>query len=770
MTRRASRAAVAAMLGITVLLTICPPAGASGGTGKATTTKVRSDASAPRRVLVVSAPRLTWEQVERLRPPRLMRWLDRAAIASASVRSAKSVTSLVDGYVTIGAGNRAAAPSSLSTEVVARNDPDVESQREVFARRTGAKASGAAFTLSLPPIVALNDTQHYGAEPGSLGQALRAQGVAAVGNATSDLTDRTGRDVVFAAMDHDGRVRAGDVGADLLAFDPAAPAGLVLDADRVVAATKAAFGRARVVVAELSDLERAEQARSASTPEQGDRLFDAAVGRSDELFGRLLGTVDLDRDLVILVAPAAPLAQSQLTVFAMAGKGVERGWASSSTTRRARFVTLTDIAPDVVAAFGEKVPAAMTDTRLTSAADASGPAERLDRLVDDNLRALHRDAAFGPFTVIFVIAIVLMLGFAILHGVIGGEAVATTVRIGAMWILAILPWSYLAGLFPLGRMSPAAQGLLVAGLGLVTAIAVDVLTRRFAPDIPPPAILAVASVVVPAIDILTGGRLQLSTIFGYSPIVAGRFAGFGNQVFSAFAISLLLVVTAFAERHLETFARSADTGGTSEEGPDSSLRAPWWVVGVAVALFLGALVLDGHPALGSDVGGVLALVPTFTVATLMLRGIRIRVRTVFLAAGLAVLALTAFTLVDLARPEASRTHLGRFAQQILDGDLVEVLQRKLSANLRVLLVVWTWVIPAALVYLAYISWRPNRALTAIRQRHPGFRIFGVSGLVLGVLSMAVNDSGVSMPAMMLAVALSYTAYLAVCLEPVGADP
>lgn len=754
MTRRCCRTLTVVTVVLTALVPMCPSAGASSAGGPS------AGSGSPRRVLVITAPRLTWADVARLRPPNLMRFIDRAAVASASVRSARSVTSLVDGYVTIGAGNRSAAPSSLSTEVVDRRDPDVDTQRAVFERRTGERATGAAFTLSLPPIVALNQAQHYGAVPGAMGRALRRTGVAAVGNATSDLTTRAGRDVAFAAIDTEGRVPAGDVGADLLAFDPAAPAGLVLDAERVLAAVTSAFGRASVVVTELSDLERAEQARSASTPEQGDRLFDEAVARSDELLGRLLGTVDLSTDLVVVVAPAAPLAREQLTVFAMAGRGVSRGWASSSTTRRERFTTLTDIAPDIVAALGQKVPSSMTDTRLTSSADPSGANARLDRLVDDNLRALHRDEVFGPFTVFFVVTIVLMLGFASLHATRGGDAVATTVRVGAMWILGILPWSYLAGLFPLGEMSPAAQGLLVAALGLATGVIIDVVTRRVAPGIPPPAVLAVASVLVPAVDIVTGGRLQLSTIFGYSPIVAGRFAGFGNQVFSAFAISLLLVVTAFAEGWLAPFERD----GEPDAGVEPPLRAPWSVVAVAVTLFLAALVLDGHPAFGSDVGGVLALVPTFTVATLMLRGIRIRVRTVLLAAALAVLALGSFTLVDLARPAAERTHLGRFAQQVLDGDLWEVLQRKASANLRVLLVVWTWVIPAALVYLVYLSWRPNRSLSAIRREHPGFRIFAVSGLVLGVLSMAVNDSGVSMPAMMLAIALSYTAHLAVSLE------
>ena len=49
---------------------------------------------------------------------------------------------------------------------------------------------------------------------------------------------------------------------------------------------------------------------------------------------------------------------------------------------------------------------------------------------------------------------------------------------------------------------------------------------------------------VQVIDIVTGGRLQLDTPFGYSPIVAGRFQGYGNLSFSIVAMSAIVVMTA----------------------------------------------------------------------------------------------------------------------------------------------------------------------------------------------------------------------------------
>ena len=70
-----------------------------------------------------------------------------------------------------------------------------------------------------------------------------------------------------------------------------------------------------------------------------------ALGRVDRLLGDLLDQVT-DDDLVVLVSPAAPRAAEEPTPFAMAGHGVEPGITESGTTRRAGYVTLTDVAPD----------------------------------------------------------------------------------------------------------------------------------------------------------------------------------------------------------------------------------------------------------------------------------------------------------------------------------------------------------------------------------------------------------------------------------------
>ena len=69
----------------------------------------RPDATAD-RVLVVGVPGLTWDDVDPEATPELWDLAGESAIGALSVRAARSTTCLLDGWATLGAGNRARVP------------------------------------------------------------------------------------------------------------------------------------------------------------------------------------------------------------------------------------------------------------------------------------------------------------------------------------------------------------------------------------------------------------------------------------------------------------------------------------------------------------------------------------------------------------------------------------------------------------------------------------------------------------------------------------
>src|SRR6185312_2699343 len=98
-----------------------------------------------------------------------------------------------------------------------------------------------------------------------------------------------------------------------------------------------------------------------------------------------------------------------------------------------------------------------------------------------------------------------------------------------------------------------------------------------------------------------GARLQFNTVFGYTPTVSGRYAGLGNLAYSAFSAAALLLAGLLAFQIRGRRGRY-----------------------VAVALLGAAIVIDGAPMFGSDVGGVLSMVPAYALTATLLLGWKVR--------------------------------------------------------------------------------------------------------------------------------------------------
>ena len=159
------------------------------------------------------------------------------------------------------------------------------------------------------------------------------------------------------------------------------------------------------------------------------------------------------------------------------------------------------------------------------------------------------------------------------------------------------------------------------------------------------------------VDAAAGAPLAFNNPLGMNAVVAGRFYGVSNTAFALVAGALVVVIAS---------AWVALGGGRRNA--------------LLVTALLGgaALLIDGAPQLGADVGGALTLVPTLAFLAAGLAGLHLSWRR-WLAIGAAtVLVVGGFAVVDLLRP-GGPTHLGRFARQVADGSAAGVLGRKAYA-------------------------------------------------------------------------------------------
>jgi hypothetical protein len=728
-----SRAATAFVVVIAVVL---------GSAGGATATPRGEGDRQASRVLIFTLPHVGWADLEGLELPNLERFFDRAGIADLSARASRDrrSTRLGDGYITLGAGTRAVGDGGVTDGegFGVHEEFGIDTAGGVFERRTGRRVEAGLVQLGVAEIVERNDDALLDAEPGALGDALDDAGYtrAVIGN--GDGVEPTGvppeyrRPLVSALMDERGILPGGRVDTGLLEQDARSPYGLRLDHGAVRTAFATAWTPRSVVLVEASDLVRADAYRGFATPDQGDALVTAALRRSDDLFGELMDVVDLARDAVLVVGPAHADGPAQLTVAALRAPGMEAGLLRSGTTRRSGFVQLYDVAPTVLDLLGVDRPSSMAG-RPFEVGDRSGSTrDRVELLIEANDAARFIADRVGPLALVLVIAHAVLLGLTLLW-MLGPPVRAITARtleFGALVLLGLVPGVFLARLAPFHDLGAALYWLFLAGVAVVLACGYRLAGRRTPFDS-----LMIATAVIMVVlagDVVLGSRLQISSGLGNSPIVAGRFTGFGNLAYAALGSAALALAVFVVAR----FGRR--TGA-------------WIAAGVLVV----ALAVDGAPFWGSDVGGILSLAPAFLVAGGLLYGWTIRLRTAVVAATVTAVAVTGFALLDLARPPERRTHLGRLLEKVGDegwSGFATVVTRKLDANVgNVANTVWALTVIAAAAFVVTVVLRAPRRLRELDRSTPALRAGAIGAAVLLLLGFAVNDSGIKVPGVMLTV-------------------
>jgi hypothetical protein len=392
---------------------------------------------------------------------------------------------------------------------------------------------------------------------------------------------------------------------------------------------------------------------------------------------------------------------------------------TASAAGRVPYVQLIDLAPTVLGTFGVPVPQAMIGQPVRQ---TGSPVPAISSYVDDNRHATaQRTLGQRTFLALGLAAILLMLLAA------AGRPDTKAVGTGLARLLAPAPMvGFVANALPWWRWGqPAYAGIVIAGC-VVVAIVTTAVARRH----PAVALLVptASSFVALALDQLTGAQLQFSAPMGDSPLIAGRFSGVGNLDFAVIATSALLA--------------AAVAGG---------LIAGRRGAGLAGLVALAAVVIDGAPQLGDDVGGVLALVPAALVLVAGVLKVRVSRGRIALAALAAIVVAVVVAIGDYARPASRQTHVGRFVGQVLHGGAVTEVHRKLDAMLGSFALTIGMFVTLVAIILAVAC---RRRVWAAVQSLPGLAAGGVAATVGAVLGVLLNDSGVTIAAMAVIVGFS----------------
>lgn len=727
-----------------------------GGAGVGETSAAAADHTyAARRVLIVSLPGVAWADLRGPNMPHLKALLAQSAVANMAVRVTSLRTAPGNGYATLGSGTRAVAPVPVAGAAFGRLESlEAGSAAEAFARRSGRPLAGTIGQVNANALRDSNSSSLFGGELGALGDSLAKGDVnrGVVGNADwasrfEGTTELPRREAALALMDHNGDIPCGVVDQSLLIKDPAYAFGLRLDHDRVVSAFKQCWRGRSVVLVEASDLRRADDYRSFVTSERSDAIEKRALENADSLVGQLLEGVDLERDAVVVVAPSSRSGRAaHLNLFALHAPRMGAGLLRSSVTRQDGFVSIVDFAPTVAALAGTPLDEGEVEGRPVTVTRQGGTSEsRLETLIDADDDAVFRDRVLFPFAITFI-TLQILLSAAFAWSLWKKRKFPLVVEVGTLALLACLPLTYWAALMPFSEWGYPAYFSFTLGGAACIAAALHRWARH--PLLPLTvllgAIIATAAVSVVVLD----SRLQLSTVFGDSPIIAGRFSGINNVTFSQLMVAAI-VLAVFLAHQLPR-----------------RTSLPW-----IAALLGGVLLVDVAPMWGADVGGILAGVPGLALTLWLLSGKRVRLRHILICGLATAAAVMLLGALDLARDPSERTHLGRLFERVgsegWDG-LFTIVDRKRQAMMTSLSEsVWRFMVVPTALAVGYLTWRAPASLHGLRQRIPELDSGLVGIAAVGVLGLVLNDSGVAVPGVMLGVAVPTLTYLTIRM---GRDP
>ena len=650
-------------------------------------------------VVVIGTGGIGWSDVSAEATPNLWLLLRDGSSAALAARSVYDNTCPTDGWLGLSAGARAAAP------------------------REGSSADVADRPCPGPPSVVDDEIAQW---PSYLENAASQRFEARLGLLTSQVEGAglcvrsVGRYAAAGAALPDGRVdRWSDYDPeDLLVQLNGCPVTLV-DVG---------------VVRDPDDTAEGEFAT-------GSR--ESQVREIDRRIGAVIEAGPNGADYV--VASLADAGRSERLQLVLArGPHFGPGTLESGSTRQVGLVQSPDLTATVLQTVGIPVPDAVTGSPLTSRSAPDNSQARADerlrtlRDVDEASHDVH--TLVEPFFQVFAYGqlLVYLLVLLVWKGRIGSEATRATVlsrmRVLAVGAAAVPVSTFLANLAPWWRFPVELLAVTAAVLGFAALIATAALRGPWARSpLGPMAFVAGVTMAVLALDVVTGSRLQISSLMGLQPVVAGRFYGMSNPTFALFATSTLLLATAASS---VLFRRG--------------LRTPAAVV-VAV-LGVVAVVVDGAPWWGADGGGPPALIPGVVVLLVAVLGVRMGWRRWGLVAVGVVVLFFVVAGLDWLRAPSSRSHLGRFVQTLLDGGAGDVVVRKARQNYELLLsnAPLSLLVPVALVALVVVLARPSswgsRALARAAEEAPTLRA-GLVGLVVTLgIGFAVNDSGVAIPA------------------------
>ncbi|QQY80563.1 hypothetical protein EDD65_102224 [Keratinibaculum paraultunense] len=660
------------------------------------------------KLYIIVVNRLTLPDIEKM--PNIKGLIDEGNIGLMNTRG-------VNGYK----GAESFATINASAKTYANNESSQlynlkGKYKTIYENRVGTVDEEYAIgNIQLGKLYNQNEKNNYSPHIGAIGDSIHSKGLKTAAFGNSDTDEEAIRTGALIAMDSKGLIDLGNVD-DVLLEDINYPYGIKTDYEKILLELSAIEEKASLLVIDTGDLDRLNSYSDYLSIDIFQQKRDLILNDIDNFVGNLLPILDKENSMVMIISPNAGedrIADSRLSPIIMWGKEIKKGTITSSTTNREGIISNLDIGP-TIAQFLQAPIDGMTGNPIESIKkeDSFKYIKTVNNRV--NTTSKVRSKTLLIYGIIIVITMLLTLVLLIFNIDVGN-------KIGIVFNRFFLLLYTIPMIFIFSSLL-SIDNLLKYFVSLFVFIIIFWFIFRKYNNSKCIYYISIGYFVIFLLDLITKGSFTRYSIISHDPIIGARYFGMGNEMAGIFIAIATLIAGLLLDVYENKYA--------------------------SIALLLLSIIMIGHPKLGANVGGTMAILSATIYFMLLIMGKKLNIKNLILFIFITGIAITILGYIDTVI-NPNPTHLGKTISLIEEkgiGVTQNIIGRKLLMNIKLIgASVWTKVIFIDIVIQVVLSYVYKNRILYIMEKGLGKGI--LSGIIGSLIGLLLNDSGIILSAL-----------------------
>ena len=658
-------------------------------------------------VYIITANKLTLLDIEKM--PKLNSIIDEGNIGLMNTRGISGYRG-GESFATINASAKAYA-NNASSQFYNLNDE----YKKVYENRVGPLDGEYAIgNIQMGRLYNQNENNDYSPYLGALGDNLHDLGFKTAAFGNSDTDEESIRVSALIPMDSKGLIDYGNLD-NILVYDMDYPYGFKTDYNKILDEVYNIKSKASLILIDTGDLARLNRYSNFLSQDVFYDKRNLILKDMDQFIGNLVETLDKEKSLLMILSPNSGeerIDGSRLSPIMLWGKGIEKGIVTSSTTNRKGIVSNLDIAPTITSFFN-----------ISSRNMAGNPIKTIEK--DEavnyiksingriNMASRVRSKTLLTYSIIYIIIMIIIITAFLLNIKIDNR-IGKLFRIFLLLLYGCPTILILDSLFPINSMARFLVSLIII-LGAYVFLLKKYNNNRTM------FFVSFLFFFIIVLDLLLGGTIVRFSVLSHDPIIGARYFGIGNEMVGGFLAVTTLIVGFLLEKYNNKL--------------------------IPIFILCLSIVIVGHPSLGANVGGTIAILFATIYFILEIMGKQFSLKNIIFILIVTGLVIMIMAYIDIAL-NPNTTHLGK-TLILLDEKGFNIVQniinRKLLMNIKLVgTSIWTKVLFVNILVQIITSYIYEDRIIKLMKSGLGKGILsGIAGSITGFL---LNDSGIMLSA------------------------